>query len=267
MKRDTGYVHGFSGEEQARLAEQARFLAPVVFEGVDFSGCRRLLELGCGVGAQTRLLLERWPELLITAVDASAAQLEAARRSLAGERRVRLVRADAERLPFREAAFDGVFVVWLLEHVRRPLPILAEARRILRPGGLLHAIEVANATLRLEPAMPVTWRWWEAMNRLQKDLGGDPDVGARLERLLADAGFRRIEVRAGRFGADGREPERRSGIARYWRDLMLSCAAQLEARGWVEPGDAGRMRAEWDAFERDPGASFSYSPVRACAEA
>ena len=77
------YVHGFDPEEQLRLKEQAEFLAPMVYKELDFSGCKQLLEVGSGVGAQTRILLERFPDLQITCVDYSAVQLAQARINLA----------------------------------------------------------------------------------------------------------------------------------------------------------------------------------------
>ena len=55
------YIHGFSRDEQFRLVEQARVLAPNVFRDVDFSRAREVLEIGCGVGAQLKIMCERWP--------------------------------------------------------------------------------------------------------------------------------------------------------------------------------------------------------------
>ena len=80
----TNYVHGFDSEEQLRLTEQAAILAPMVYKEVDFSDCNELLEVGSGVGAQTRILLEKFPKLKITCVDSSAVQLAKARINLGG---------------------------------------------------------------------------------------------------------------------------------------------------------------------------------------
>lgn len=45
---------------------------------------------------------------------------------------------DAHRLPFRDASLDGVITTALLEHVEQPEAILAELRRVIRPGGLVY---------------------------------------------------------------------------------------------------------------------------------
>ena len=63
-----------------------------------------------------------------------------------------LVRGDAERLPFRDGAFDTVLMVHSLEHMRRPYDVLREAKRVLRSGGDL-VIVVPNPRLN-----PADWR-------------------------------------------------------------------------------------------------------------
>ncbi len=77
------YIHGFSSEEQSRLTRQARMFENTLFSRIDFSESKRLLEVGCGVGAQTEILLRRFPHLELTGVDRSEAQLAAAERNLA----------------------------------------------------------------------------------------------------------------------------------------------------------------------------------------
>lgn len=65
------YLHGFSHEEQARLVRQARLTESTIFRNIDYSGARRLMEVGSGVGAQTEILLRRFPDLHATCVDLS----------------------------------------------------------------------------------------------------------------------------------------------------------------------------------------------------
>jgi len=76
------YLHGFSATEQARLVKQARIAESTLFHDIDYTGASRLLEVGSGVGAQTEILLRRFPDLRATCVDLNEAQLEAARQNL-----------------------------------------------------------------------------------------------------------------------------------------------------------------------------------------
>ena len=101
----TPYLHGFSRTEQERLIRQARLAESTVFHDIDMDGVRRLLEVGCGVGAQTEILLRRFPQLHVTGVDLSVSQLNAALANL-GQRpwlegRYTLQQSDATDLSVR----------------------------------------------------------------------------------------------------------------------------------------------------------------------
>ena len=54
------YLHGYSEDEQRRLVSQARFLEPGIYAGIDFTRATRVLEIGCGVGAQLAILRRRF---------------------------------------------------------------------------------------------------------------------------------------------------------------------------------------------------------------
>ena len=79
---DFPYLHGFSETEQARLMKQARLAESTIFHNIDYSNARRLLEVGSGVGAQTEILLRRFPDLQVACVDLNEAQIGAARANL-----------------------------------------------------------------------------------------------------------------------------------------------------------------------------------------
>ena len=121
--RRRGYVHGFTKEEQERLRRQARFLEQRVHDRLPFWKARNLLEVGCGVGAQTEILLRRFPELHVTGVDASAANLESAATSLRAlvwaEGRYSLECQDASHLDFAAGTFDSAFLCELFEDPHR----------------------------------------------------------------------------------------------------------------------------------------------------
>lgn len=262
-----GYLHGFTPEEQDRLRRQARQLESAIYDGVQLWRCRDLLEVGCGVGAQTEILLRRFPDLRVHGVDRSEANLDEARRFL-GERpwlapRFQGHLADAENLPFPAVSFDSAFLCWVLEHVGDPLRVLSEVRRVLRPGATLYVTEVLNATFFIDPYSPNTLDYWRAFNDHQLDLGGDPYIGAKLGNLLLAVGCRRIETRVKTFHLDNREPGERAEFLAYWTELLLSGAAELEAAGRVSKDVIEGMKRELAKVGRDPNAVFFYSFVQA----
>src|SRR5690606_35728985 len=107
-------------------------LADAVHDRLPFRRCRRLLEVGCGVGAQTEILLRHFPQLHVTGVDRSKPNLRRARQHLGkldfAAARYELREASVETLPFGGDSFDGAFLCWILEHVADPARTLAEVR-------------------------------------------------------------------------------------------------------------------------------------------
>jgi len=102
------------------------------------AGTASLLDVGCGTGRTLRQIAVAHPSLSLTGVDLSRYYLEEARGVLRGRPAALLV-GNGEALPLCDAGFDAVTCVYLLHEL--PLDarrrVLAEARRALRPGGLL----------------------------------------------------------------------------------------------------------------------------------
>jgi SAM-dependent methyltransferase len=91
----------------------------------------RVLDIGCGDGVRSAPLIERFH---CVGLDLSWVQLALASK---GFRRVRLVQADAARLPFRDCSFDAVVAWYSLIHVPREEHgvVFREIANVLRPGG------------------------------------------------------------------------------------------------------------------------------------
>lgn len=112
------------GEPRARAAADA-------VERLLPQGPCTVLDIACGTGIVTGRLLR--PGRTVVGVDRSPGMLGLAGGRVPGG----VVRGDATRLPFASDAVDAVVIVWLLHLLPRPEPVLAEAARVLRPGGVL----------------------------------------------------------------------------------------------------------------------------------
>lgn len=264
-----GYLHGYTEQEQERLYRQARFLEKSVYANVDFSDRNRIIEVGCGVGAQTQILLERFPHLRVQGIDASRKQIARARTHLksaihAGRAAFHI--GDALHLPYADNEFDGGFVCWFLEHVQKPVEILREVHRVLKPGGVIYCSEVLNSSLFVHPYSPATLQYWFAFNDHQWNLHGDPFVGAKLANYLLASGFQSITTQAKIEFYDNRMPKRRAEFIEYWTSLLLSGAAGLMEAGRVTEATVREMTEELGRLKHDPDAVFFYAWIQARAE-
>ena len=93
----------------------------------------RVLDLGCGTGDSVDLFRSLEPRVQWTGADIERSPEVAERTRTDAD----FVTFDGERLPFADRSFDLVYCKQVLEHVRRPQPLLAEAARVLAPDGWL----------------------------------------------------------------------------------------------------------------------------------
>lgn len=261
------YLHGFSESEQRRLRSQAHFGEYTIYQNINLTGVRELLEVGCGVGAQSEILLRRFPDLKVTGIDRSQKQLAAAHHMLAttayAQGRFHLQEMDATNMTFKANSFDGAFLCWILEHVPDPIRVLSEVRRVLRPGSIVYITEVMNSSFFLDPYSPNVWKYWMAFNDYQLSQAGDPFVGAKLGNFLMQLGYHDIRTEIKTWFLDNRYPQARKECMEYWTELLLSASQQLISSNFVSEEVVEEMRKEMSKVANDPNAVFFYSFVQA----
>lgn len=101
----------------------------------------RILDVACGLGASTRLMLEFYPKEQITGINLSEFQLDLARRNAPG---VDFRYMDATELDFPDESFANIICVEASHHFRPREKFYSEALRVLEPGGRLVSCELGG---------------------------------------------------------------------------------------------------------------------------
>jgi ubiquinone/menaquinone biosynthesis C-methylase UbiE len=182
-----------------------RHIGPFLFEPYARDMARRIpardgvrvLETACGTGIVTRELLRRLPESAqLTATDLNQAMIDFAQTQMAADPRLEWRAADAQQLPFGDAAFDAVVMQFGIMFVPdKPLAV-REAKRVLKSGGKL-TYSAWDAFAR-NAFSRITHATFEQMfdadpPTFYQTPFGDPDPEVHRERLLT-AGFRDVQV-------------------------------------------------------------------------
>ncbi len=105
-------------------------------------------DVGCGTGVATRELMRRFRRARIIGLDLAPSMLKIARGRAPALRKLRVVCADAESLPFADGCCDLVFSNMTLQWCQNLDRAFAEIRRVLRPGGLLLFSTLGPDTLK-----------------------------------------------------------------------------------------------------------------------
>lgn len=264
---NTDYVHGYSARESERLRDQAATLTELLHGDTRYPAGARVLEAGCGVGAQTVTLVTNSPAARFVSVDLSPVSLAQAERTVraAGHRHVVFQQADIFALPFAEAEFDHVFVCFVLEHLADPVAALARLRHVLKPGGTLTVIEGDHGSTYFHPDSEAARRAVGCLVELQRRAGGDALIGRRLYPLLVSAGFANVAVSPRQVYADGARPALQEGFTRR------TFSAMVEGVGATAVGQNLATADVWAAGVRDlyrtaePDGVFCYTFFKAVA--
>ncbi len=155
----------------------------------------RILDLGAGLGDMSLPIAQHVrPDGRVHALDLSAGLLEYARRRAREQGLHDFVAADvgdARALPYGDGRFDAAFCRWLLLHLPESQPVIAEMRRVVRPGGRIVCVEADWETLAVHPGDPDVTRQIAHAN-VQRQLDGR--VGRKLVPLMRVAGLQDLSA-------------------------------------------------------------------------
>ncbi len=247
MAADSAYDPRRAGldAELARLEAQAALAWPAeerLLRELGVGG--DVLDVGCGPGAVLARLRPIAERLVGVEPDAELAALAHARvpdaEVLAGR---------AEELPLPDGSFDAAVARYVFQHLHDPAAAASELARVLRPGGIVAAIEVDGQLWGIaEPSFPEVAAVQAKVWRAQRDRGGDRSVGRRLPAILREAGF--ADVRMTAYSYSSHE----LGLDAFDVHLHPSQLGAALAEGIITDADMETAQTAYERFRADPDA-------------
>jgi len=214
--REKSYVHGYSNRESTRLFDQAETLSEFLHRDIIYPSGSKVLESGCGVGAQTLILAQNSPEALITSIDISQKSIDKANALIEenGITNVEFKMADIHNLPFKKESFDHIFICFVLEHLEEPLEALNCLKKVLKKGGSITVIEGDHGSTYFYPESMEAMQVIQCQIDIQAMLKGNSLIGRQIYPLLNCAGFKNIEVLPQMIYVDGSKPSLIEGFTK-----------------------------------------------------
>ncbi len=208
------YVHGYTDRETRRLLEQSLILEELLHSGTSYPPGSHVLEVGCGVGAQTALLARRNPGIYLTSIDISESSVIQARKTVEeqGCEGVTIKQDNIYDHHLGTNTFDHLFVCFLLEHLEDPPLALEIMKNLLKRGGTLTIIEGDHGSGFWTPESEASRLAWQGLVASQLALGHDPNIGRRLFPLLQATGMSVEDVSPRAVYADRSNPLLLDGV-------------------------------------------------------
>lgn len=219
---------------------------------------QRLLDLGCGPGTITIDLAALVTPGEVVGIDASGDVIDMATRNAeeASCSNVRFVTGDAYGLDAGEASFDVVHAHQLLQHLGDPIAALVEARRVLRPGGLLAVRDSDYGAFIWSPPDPRLDRWMQLYHHVTQHNGAQADAGRWLPAWVAQAGF--ADIRTSSSNWTFADPELRAWWGSLWAERVAasSFAEQAVDYGLSTEAELADLATAFEEWSADPDALF-----------
>lgn len=204
----------------------------------------RWIDVGCGNGAFTEVLMRRCAPAEVQGIDPSEGQLAFAR-ARPGAERATFLQGDAQALPFEAGRFDAAVMALVIFFVPEPAKGVAEMARVVRPGGLVssYAWDFPGGGFPYRPVQ-------EALRALGRTPAFPPSVEAsrmdNLRALWAGAGLEAVETR------EITVERRFADFDAFWAQCVITASLRA-ALDRMAPEELARLREETRARLRVDG--------------
>ena len=217
------YVHGYDSREKIRLQDQASSLVELLHSDTYYPAGSKILEAGCGVGAQTITLVKNSPHAHFTCVDISESSLVEAKKNIEATSysNVSFQQGDIFSLPFKTESFDHIFICFVLEHLAQPLEAIVCLKELLKVGGTITVIEGDHGSTYFYPDSEEAHKAIQCQVELQKQAGGNANIGRELYPLLKKAGFSSTQVSPRMVYVDSSKPKLVEGFTKNTFTAMI----------------------------------------------
>ncbi|HPG29555.1 MAG TPA: methyltransferase domain-containing protein [bacterium] len=250
------YVHGYSKTESKRLTDQANTLERIIHSDTLFKKGSVILEAGCGTGAQTIIMAKKNPDCQFISVDISKESIAEAKKRIksANIKNVIFKNADITDLNFKDNYFDYAAVCFVLEHLSNVDLFLRKLKKIIKNRGKIMVIEGDHGSTYFYPDSKFAAKTINCQIELQKQSGGNANIGRELFFILNRNYFQNVDVSPRMVYVDPDKPDLINGFTKNTFIAMIEGVKEnaikqkiITEKGW-EKGIADLYKTAGGVF-------------------
>jgi len=244
------------------LLEQSLILEDLLHTGTHYQEGSKVLEVGCGIGAQTRILSRRNPGAFFYSLEISEESINKARELADRDRitNVEFIHSDLYEHTLEPESYDHIFVCFVLEHLHAPGDALNIFYKALKKGGTITLIEGDHGSGFWTPETNESRIAWDGLIHSQRELGHDPNIGRRVYPLLHDAGLSVTDVSPRWIYADQSNHELLDGVInQIIVPMVFSAEGQILASKLMDKDTWKRGLKDIEEVANHPEGTFFYT--------
>lgn len=190
-----------------------------LLERVGFPTFRRVADLGCGTGRFAGRVAEAWPQLEVHGIDLCEPHLEVARADFPADQgfNVHFAHGDARQTEWASGSFDAVALRHIVHALADREALYAEARRLLRPGGIVYVLAEDYDGLHFDAPEPARTLFHDAAPAILPS-GTNLRHGREAFSDLRRAGFADVRVEPVYIDTSNTPREPFARMLHFWRD-------------------------------------------------
>lgn len=248
------YAHGhqsavLKSHNWRTVLNSAQYVVPFI------NADSNILDIGCGPGSLTNDFAAKCPQGSVIGVDISD---EVVRIAMASEHRenVSYEIVDTYHLPYRDNSFDVVHAHQVLQHVNKPVALLTEMSRVVRPTGIIAVRDSQYSAFEWTPKSPELEKWLSTYIAIARFCEGEPDPGRHLPNWTSQASLATIQRTSSQWVFKTAEEVQWWGET--WADRVLNSNFADHARtlGLLTDRELRDMHDGWISWSQSVSASF-----------
>lgn len=254
-----GYVDAGKLEETSRLESQARALDAIIEKELQILGLKpgfNVLDAGCGTGAVARKIASKISPGLVNGMDMDPLFISEAKR-LALEEGISNVSyqiGDVNKLIFDDGTFDVSYSRLVLMHVKDPVRVVTEMKRVTKRNGLVAASDTDDGLIATYPHIPGVLHLWSKYGEWAKSRMTDRYIGRKLFSIFSQAGLDSINVFPFPLYATHQNPDALKMLVSVPIQILQMSKEAMIRDGFITAQDFDKGIEELPTLLNDPGA-------------
>jgi SAM-dependent methyltransferase len=166
-----------------------------MFDSFGITKGSEILDVGCGPAFFANEVYNAYKPKVIHGIELDTNLINIATRENSSVSAMKFTQGSVYELPLEDSSYDLVYSRFVFQHLKTPMKGVQELKRVIKPNGLVIIEDIDDGLLFLEPKPDSYDLVQNTSEKIQKELGGDRQIGRKLYAMMKNAGFSKVSIK------------------------------------------------------------------------